>query len=84
MNRIATAGDSGNDRDMLLGQTCGIVVANYSQELEPLRKSKSHQVYFAKARYAGGVIEGLEHYGFGSNRSGKPAKSRVQTAASAK
>jgi sucrose-phosphate synthase len=62
LERIATAGDSGNDRDMLIGQTAGIVVANHTPELSSLKKSKSHRVYFAKAEYAGGIIEGLQHY----------------------
>ena len=64
LEKIATAGDSGNDRDMLVGQTAGIVVANHTEELESLRKSKTHRVYFAEAACAGGVIEGLQHFGF--------------------
>ncbi|MHB8899050.1 MAG: HAD-IIB family hydrolase [Thermoguttaceae bacterium] len=64
LERIATAGDSGNDRDMLLGRTAGIVVANHSEELRSLRKSRSRLIYFARQPYAGGIIEGLEHYGF--------------------
>ncbi len=62
LERIATAGDSGNDRDMLLGQTAGIVVANHSEELANLKKS-SARLYFAGAGYAAGIAEGLEHYG---------------------
>lgn len=59
---IATAGYSGNDRDMLVGQTAGIVVGNYDKELESLRRS-SARVYFAQKPYADGIIEGLEHFG---------------------
>jgi sucrose-phosphate synthase len=66
LERIATAGDSGNDFDMLTGRTAGIVVGNYSAELAPLRDS-SHRVYFAKAPHAEGIIEGLKHYGLLSN-----------------
>jgi sucrose-phosphate synthase len=62
LERIATAGDSGNDRDMLLGKTSGIVVGNYAPELEPLRRSKTSRIYFARAHCAGGIIEGLQHY----------------------
>jgi HAD-superfamily hydrolase, subfamily IIB len=62
LERIATAGDSGNDYDMLCGRTAGIVVGNYSDELSPLRNS-SHLVYFAKGTHASGLIEGLKHYG---------------------
>ncbi len=49
---------------MLVGQTAGIVVGNHDPELASLRHSKSHRVYFAQAHYAGGILEGLEHYGF--------------------
>jgi sucrose-phosphate synthase len=62
LERIATAGDSGNDIDMLRGRTAGIVVGNYSQEMEPLRDGDS-RVYFAKGCYAEGILEGLRHYG---------------------
>ena len=44
LDYFITAGNSGNDRDMLKGKTKGIVVANYSPELEELRKNKS--IYF--------------------------------------
>jgi len=64
IENIATAGDSGNDLDMLSGATAGIVVGNYTDELEPLRKSRTSRVYFAEAHCAGGIIEGLEHFGF--------------------
>lgn len=62
IERVATAGDSGNDRDMLLGQTAGIVVGNYDPELEPLKQARYSRIYFAQANYADGVIEGLRHY----------------------
>jgi sucrose-phosphate synthase len=62
LERIATAGDSGNDIDMLRGRTAGIVVGNYSQEMEPLKEIDS-RVYFAKGCYAEGILEGLRHYG---------------------
>jgi sucrose-phosphate synthase len=62
IERVATAGDSGNDRDMLLGQTAGIVVGNYDKELEPLKQAKHSRIYFAQANYADGIIEGLHHY----------------------
>lgn len=62
LERIATAGDSGNDYDMLLGRTAGIVVGNHSPELEPLRGSP-HRIYFSRGSYADGLLEGLKHYG---------------------
>lgn len=61
---IATAGDSGNDRDMLQGQTAGIVVANHDAELAELKSAKASRVYFAKSNYAAGILEGLRHYEF--------------------
>ena len=63
LERVATAGDSGNDRDMLIGQTAGIVVGNHDEELLSLKRSKASRVYFAKAHCAGGITEGLQHYG---------------------
>ncbi len=62
LERVATSGDSGNDRDMLLGQTAGIVVGNHDEELASLRDSNTHRIYFAEAHCAGGILEGLRHY----------------------
>lgn len=56
--RIITSGNSGNDIDMLKGKTKGIVVSNYSPELEDLRKSKS--IYFADHPLSVGVLEGIK------------------------
>ncbi|QDV79340.1 HAD-IIB family hydrolase [Botrimarina mediterranea] len=61
---IATAGDSGNDLDMLQGKTAGIVVANHDAELAQLRQQKATRVYFANTAYAAGILEGLRHYSF--------------------
>lgn len=73
LENIATAGDSGNDIDMLKGRTSGIVVGNFAEELEPLKKNGT-RVYFARAEYAAGIIEGLEHYGLiASERKADPA-----------
>lgn len=60
--KILVAGDSGNDEEMLKGELLGVVVANYSQELEGLRGSK--RIYFAKRNCAGGIIDGINHYDF--------------------
>jgi len=62
LRHIVVAGDSGNDKEMLRGEPSAIVVANYSRELDVLRKSK--HVYFAKAPFAGGILEGLAKYRF--------------------
>jgi sucrose-phosphate synthase len=60
--RFVVAGDSETDRDMLAGETRGIVVANHSPELAGLRGREG--IYFAQRPFAGGVLDGLEHYGF--------------------
>jgi sucrose-phosphate synthase len=61
--RILTAGDSGNDRDMLSGIGRGIVVGNHTPELAGLDRRKAGEVYYAEAPFAGGVLEGLQHFG---------------------
>ncbi len=60
LENFITAGNSGNDIDMLKGKIKGIVVANYSPELEELKKIKS--VYFAKNILSAGVLEGIHHH----------------------
>nr|WP_245995140.1 HAD-IIB family hydrolase [Inmirania thermothiophila] len=60
--RILVAGDSGNDEEMLRGDMLGVVVGNYSPELERLRGRS--RVYFAEGRCAWGILEGLRHYRF--------------------
>jgi len=60
--RLLVAGDSGNDADMLSGDTLGVVVGNHTDELDPLQDHP--RVYFAERGYAGGIIEGIEHYDF--------------------
>ena len=57
---IISAGDSGNDRDMLISPFKGIVVANHEQSLEDVIKRKN--IYLAKSSYAQGLIEGLMHH----------------------
>lgn len=60
LDHFITAGNSGNDIDMLGGKMKGIVVSNYSPELEELRKNRS--VYFAASPLTKGVLEGVLHY----------------------
>jgi sucrose-phosphate synthase len=61
MSHVLTAGDSGNDIDMLRGLSRGIVVGNYSKEVGVLKKSKD--VYFSAQTNAAGILDGLKHYG---------------------
>lgn len=62
MERILTAGDSGNDEEMLRGHCMSVVVGNYSAELEILRKNPT--VFFARQSYAAGILEGMTHFDF--------------------
>lgn len=64
-DKVLVAGDSGNDAGMLLGRTLGVVVGNYSPELERLRKRP--RIYFAQAKHARGIIEGIHYYQFLDN-----------------
>src|SRR5690606_30965885 len=61
LDQFLVAGDSGNDAEMLVGDTRAIVVGNFSPELASLRGQE--QIYFARDHYAAGIIEGLHHYG---------------------
>ena len=71
LDRFLVAGDSGNDREMLTGDTLGVVVGNHSPELATLR-GREH-VFFASQRCARGVLEGITHYGFGRDDAPIPA-----------
>jgi len=62
LEHCLVAGDSGNDEEMLTGNTLGVVVGNYDKELDRLREQP--QVYFAEGHYAWGILEGIEHYDF--------------------
>lgn len=62
LKNILVCGDSGNDAEMLKGEPLGVVVGNYSPELERLRSAK--QIYFAKKSHAAGMMEGILHYQF--------------------
>lgn len=62
LKHILVCGDSGNDEEMLRGEPPGVVVANYSPELQRLKGAR--KVYFAKSEYAAGILEGFAKYGF--------------------
>lgn len=62
LERCLVAGDSGNDEEMLMGNTLGVVVGNHDAELDKLRDHP--QIFFAPGHYARGIIEGIEHYEF--------------------
>jgi sucrose-phosphate synthase len=60
IDQIIVSGDSGNDIEMLRGDTKAIVVGNYSPELGYLRHQE--HIYFANAHFAAGIAEGISHY----------------------
>ncbi|MBU4460014.1 MAG: HAD hydrolase family protein, partial [Verrucomicrobia bacterium] len=62
LDRVLTAGDSGDDEDMLAGNTLAVVVGGYNPELELLRGRP--RVRFADGRYAWGVLEAIDYYNF--------------------
>jgi sucrose-phosphate synthase len=69
LDRCLVAGDSGNDEEMLVGNTLGVVVGNHDPELDHLRGDP--RIYFADGECAWGILEGIEHYDFfGKIRSG--------------
>jgi sucrose-phosphate synthase len=47
---------------MLKGDLLGVVVANYSTELESLKGQ--NRIYFSKRKYAGGIVDGIDYYHF--------------------
>ena len=68
--RTVAAGDSGNDTNMLAQDWPAIIVRNGWGQLAALRGRPN--VYFASAKYAAGVLEGLRALGFlasGSKRT---------------
>jgi len=60
---VITAGDTGNDLDMMRPELGfrSIAVGNASAELA---EHSADNVYHAAAQYAAGIREGLEHYGW--------------------
>ncbi|NER38337.1 MAG: sucrose-phosphate phosphatase [Oscillatoria sp. SIO1A7] len=59
-------GDSGNDITLFaVGEERGIIVGNARSELlQWHRENPSPNLYLAKARCAGGILEGLKYFGF--------------------
>ncbi|MEN8215528.1 MAG: HAD-IIB family hydrolase [Pseudomonadota bacterium] len=62
MRQFLVAGDSGNDEEMLNSDALGVVVGNYSTELEKLKGKPG--IYFAKDHYALGILEGIRAFSF--------------------
>jgi sucrose-phosphate synthase len=62
LNQVLVAGDSGNDWDMLVGDTLAVVVGGHGPELTALQGRE--QVFFAPDSHASGILQGIEHYAF--------------------
>lgn len=63
-NTVA-CGDSGNDIALFTGEEKGIIVGNALPELVGWYQNyQNESLYFAKANCAGGILEGLKHFGF--------------------
>jgi sucrose-phosphate synthase len=62
LKQFLVAGDSGNDEEMLTSGAFGIVVRNYSFELEKLKNNDN--IYFANGSNAQGILEGIKHFNF--------------------
>ncbi|HSL88089.1 MAG TPA: HAD-IIB family hydrolase, partial [Ignavibacteriaceae bacterium] len=60
--KILVAGDSGNDIEMLKGDMLGVVVANYSKELEAIKGGR--RIYFSDKKFSAGIKDGIEYYNF--------------------
>jgi sucrose-6-phosphatase len=64
--QTVACGDSGNDIALFAGRKeKGIIVGNATKELLEWHKANPNQNrYLAKAKYAAGIEEGLEYFGF--------------------
>jgi sucrose-6-phosphatase len=63
--KTVVCGDSGNDISMFEGQEKSLLVANAKPELlEWYKTNKNDNNYLAQSNCAGGIIEGLKHFGF--------------------
>jgi len=63
LEHMLTAGGSGADEDMMRGNTLAVVVENrHHEELSQL--ADLERIYFARSRYAAGILEAIDHYDF--------------------
>ena len=62
LKNFLVCGDSGNDEEMLRGEPLGVVVGNYSPELENLKGQRN--IYFAAKKCAGGILEAIRRFNF--------------------
>lgn len=63
LEHVLAAGGSGADEDMMRGNTLAVVVGNrHDEELSQL--IELDRIYYARAQYAGGILEALDYYRF--------------------
>ena len=63
LDQVLVAGGSGSDEDMMRGNTLAVVVENrHHEELRLL--PEVDRIYFARSRYAAGILEAIDHYDF--------------------
>ena len=63
--RTIVCGDSGNDISMFEGEEKGLIVGNAKPELRQwYEANSSDNHYLANSDCAGGILEGLKHFGF--------------------
>lgn len=63
--KTIVCGDSGNDISMFQGQEKGLIVSNAKPELVQWYENHGGEnQYLAKSPCAGGILEGLKHFGF--------------------
>ena len=66
--RTVTCGDSESDIDLFSGEENGIIVGNAKPELLQWYQGNQRQsLYFAQEAFAGGILEGLQHFAFFSS-----------------
>lgn len=63
--QTVACGDSGNDIALFKGDEKGIIVGNAKPELHQwYLENQNNSLYLAKAICAGGILEGLQYFGF--------------------
>jgi sucrose-6-phosphatase len=66
LDETIACGDSGNDIALFTQNTLGIIVGNARSELlQWHQKQGDDRQYLAQGHYAAGILEGLNHFGFG-------------------
>lgn len=64
-SKTVVCGDSGNDIALFQGEERGIMVGNAKPELRKwYEENRKETHYLAKAECAGGILEGLQYFGF--------------------